>query len=94
MGNDTQDKLEALSEELLKSKEAIRRIKASDEKQQVDIDRAKQNGKLKTVLYFLDKTKWFWLVAAALTFLLSTGYKPHEIVHWVKELIGIVGIGN
>lgn len=94
MGNDTQDKLEALSEELLKSKEAIRKIKASDKKQQVDIDRAKKNGTLKTVLQFFDRTKWFWLITSILVFLLATGYGPAQIVAWVKEIAGAVGIGN
>jgi hypothetical protein len=94
MGNETQDKLEALSKELIKSKEAIRKIKASDEKQQVDIDRAKQNGKLKTVLHFFDKTKWFWLITSTLVFLLATGYRPAQIIVWIKELVGVVGIGN
>lgn len=94
MGSETQDKLEALSEELLKSKEAIQKIKASNEKQQVDIDRAKQNGALKTILYFFDKTKWFWLITSILVFLLATGYGPAQIVVWVKELAGAIGVGN
>lgn len=94
MGDETKNKLEALSEELIKSKEAIRKIKEIDKQQQIDIDKAKQNGTLKIILSFFDRTKWFWLITMILIFLLTTGYGPNQIVHWVKELTGIIGIGN